>query len=74
MIKLKDLLNFKREVSVGSREPPRKMSPEQIHRRHEIGTAMLNNPSTVEQFKKKHGDIWVHHLWALATNKAMEDE
>jgi hypothetical protein len=60
------------ERTVASRTPPRKMSGAQVIRRDKIGKAMKKKASVVKKFKNAHGSDWEYHLWAVATNKAID--
>ena len=60
------------EKTIASREPPRKMTSSQIARRDKIGNAMKKRKATVDRLKKKHGNEWESHLWATATNLAID--
>jgi hypothetical protein len=60
------------EKTIASREPPRKMTPTQIARRDKVGKAMKKNKSAVRKFKEDHGEDWEYHLWATATNIAID--
>lgn len=60
------------ERTVASRTPPRKMTGAQVARRDKIGKAMKAKPSVVKKFKRAHGNEWEYHLWAVATNRAIE--
>jgi transcription antitermination factor NusA-like protein len=60
------------ERTIASRNPPRKMTASQVARRDKIGKAMKKKKATVNQFKEKFGDEWEYHLWATATNIAID--
>jgi hypothetical protein len=60
------------EKTIASRNPPRKMTPTQIARRDKIGKAMKKNKMAVGKFQNDFGDDWEYHLWATATNRAID--
>jgi len=60
------------EKTIASRNPPRKMTPTQVDRRDKIGNAMKKRKATVDKFKEDFGDDWEYHLWATATNIAID--
>lgn len=71
-----NLLNEKEveldERTVARREPPRKMSKDQVGSRDKIGKKLLKNKRALRYFKDKFGDDWKSYLYATATNKAID--
>lgn len=62
------------ERTVARREPPRKMSKDQVTKRDGIGKKLLKNKRSVRYFKDKFGDDWKSYLWAASTNKAIDSK
>jgi hypothetical protein len=60
------------ERTVASREPPRKMSKDQVSKRDGIGKKLMKNKRALRYFKDKFGDDWKSYLWAASTNKAID--
>ena len=60
------------EKTVASRTPPRKMTPTQVARRDKIGKAMKRDKRVVDNYKKDFGEDWEYHIWATATNIAID--
>jgi hypothetical protein len=60
------------ERTVASREPPRKMSKDQVTKRDGIGKKLMKNKRALRYFKDKFGDDWKSYLWAASTNKAID--
>lgn len=59
------------ERTVASREPPRKMSKDQVKSRDGIGKKLLKNKRSVKYFKNKFGQDWKSYLWAASTNRSL---
>jgi hypothetical protein len=62
------------ERTVASREPPRKMSKDQVKKRDNVGKKLLKNKRSIRYFKDKFGDDWKSYLWAASTNKSMNSK
>ena len=60
------------ERTVARREPPRKMSKDQVTKRDGIGKKLMKNKRALRYFKDKFGDDWKSYLWAASTNKAID--
>ena len=60
------------ERTVARREPPRKMSKDQVSSRDGIGKKMAKNKRAVKYFKHKFGSDWKSYMWAAATNRAID--
>jgi hypothetical protein len=60
------------ERTVARREPPRKMSKDQVTKRDGIGKKLMKNKRALRYFKDKFGDDWKSYMWAASTNKAID--